>query len=60
MKVEPTKGNGLRLTPNNRVGVYGDGLYLKRGSQIYDGRDGRLLLGRNSPFKNIPILNLLL
>ena len=58
VKVEPTKGNGLRLTPNNRVGVYGDGLYLKRGSQIYDGRG--LLLGRNSPFKNIPILNLLL
>ena len=58
VKVEPTKGNGLRLTPNNCVGVYGDDLYLKRGSQIYDGSG--LLLGHNSPFKNIPILNLLL
>ena len=60
VKVEPTKGKGLRLTPNrsNLIGVHGDGLYVKRGSQVYDGRG--LLLGRNSPFKNIPILNLLL
>ena len=45
VKVEPTKGNGLRLTPKTLVGEHGDGLYLKRGSQIYDGRG--LLLGRN-------------
>ena len=58
VKVEPTNGKGLRLVPNRLVGVHGDGLYLKRGSQHYDGRG--LLLGRISPFKNIPILNLLL
>ena len=53
VKVEPTKGNGLRLTPNRLVDVHGgDGLYLKRGSQIHGGRE--LLLGRNIPFKNIP------
>ena len=59
VKVEPVKGNGLYLTPHARLsGVSGNGLYLKRGSSIYNG-DG-LLLGKNSPFKNIPILNLLL
>ena len=59
VKVEPVKGNGLYLTPHSRLsGVSGDGLYLKRGSSIYNGEG--LLLGKNSPFKNIPILNLLL
>ncbi|MCH2421445.1 MAG: hypothetical protein MK215_05870 [Candidatus Poseidoniia archaeon] len=58
VKVEPIKGNGLYLTPHRRLGRGGDGLYLKRGSTIQDGSG--LLLGPNSPFKNIPILNLLL
>jgi hypothetical protein len=59
VKVEPVKGNGLYLTPRRRLpGVHGDGLYLKRGSTIQDGSG--LILGPNSPFKNIPILNLLL
>ena len=59
VKIEPVKGNGLYLTPHRSlVGVHGDGLYLKRGSTIQDGSG--LLLGANSPFKNIPILNLLL
>ena len=61
VKVEPVKGNGLYLTPHrggSLPGVYGDGLYLKRGSTIQDGSG--LILGPNSPFKNIPILNLLL
>ena len=58
VEVEPTKGNGLRLTPKILFGVHGDGVWLNRGSQIYDGRV--LLLGRNSPFKNISMLNLLL
>ena len=58
VKVEPTNGKGLRLTPNRLIGVHRDGMHLKRGSQLYDGRG--LLLGRNSYFKNIPILNLLL
>ena len=59
VKVEAVKGNGLYLTPHSRLaGVYGDGLYLKRGSSIYDGRG--LLLGPQSPFKNIPILKWIL
>ena len=61
VKVEPVKGNGLYLTPHrggSLPGVHGDGLYLKRGSTIRDGSG--LILGPNSPFKNIPILNLLL
>ena len=58
VKVEPVKGNGLYLTPHARLPGRGDGLYLKRGSTIHDGSG--LILGPNSPFKNIPILNLLL
>ena len=61
VKVEPVKGNGLYLTPHrggSLPGVHGDGLYLKRGSTIHDGSG--LIFGPNSPFKNIPILNLLL
>ena len=61
VKVEPVEGNGLYLTPHrggSLDGVHGDGLYLKRGSTIHDGSG--LILGPNSPFKNIPILNLLL
>ena len=36
----------------------GDGLYEKKEGQTYDGKG--LLLGPNSPFKNIPILGILL
>lgn len=53
-----TDGNGLYLSPsstNSKGGLKGgDGLYLKR-------KDGRgILLGPDSPFKNIPILGMLL
>ena len=59
----------LKLTKNacffEPVGVsvklhskLGDGLYLKKNGKMYDGRG--LLLGPNSPFKNIPILSMLL
>ena len=59
MKVEPVKGNGLYLTPHSRqAGEFGDGLNLKRGSSIYDGRG--LLLGSERPFKNTPILILII
>ena len=65
VKVEPVKVNGLYLTLHRGGGggsllggVYSDGLYLKRGSTIRDGSG--LILGPNIPFKNIPILNLLL
>ena len=58
VKVEPVHGDGLYLTPHRTLPGRGDGLYLKRGGTIVDGRG--LILGKNSPFKNIPILNLLL
>ena len=38
--------------------IQGDGLFLKDGNDISDG-DG-LLMGNNSPFKNIPVLGWLL
>ena len=59
VKVIPIRGGGLQLMPKKKLhGVCGDGLFVKRGSQIYDGRG--LLLGKNRPFKNIPLLGLLL
>ena len=59
VKIRPIKGRGLELTPQRRpVGIFGEGIFLKHGSRIYDGRG--LLLGKNSPFKNIPIIGLLL
>ena len=55
-----TDGHGLYLKPYKGKGLksYGDGLYLKQGGKLYDGKG--LLLGPNSPFKDIPIVNLLL
>ena len=52
-------GRGLYLKPYKGKGLqsYGDGLYLKQGGKLYDGKG--LLLGPNgpnSPFANIPIL----
>jgi len=38
--------------------MVGNGVYLKQGSQIISGEG--LLLGPNSPLKNIPILGWLL
>ena len=58
LKITPIRGKGVQLVPKKCKGIHGDGLFLKRGSKIYDGRG--LLLGKNSPFKNIPILGLLL
>ena len=56
-RVQKMKGDGLYLAPHPRV-VEGDGLFLKHGADISDG-DG-LLMGKNSPFKNIPVLGWLL
>ena len=58
VKIIPIRGRGVQLIPKKLSGVSGDGLYLKHGSNIYDGQG--LLLGKNSPFKNIPILGLIL
>ena len=46
-------GNGLYLAPHPPF-VEGDGLFMKRGSDISDGAG--LPMGKYSPFKNIPIL----
>ena len=58
-RVQQADGNGLYLSSHKRLeDVTGDGLFLRYGRNIYEG-DG-LLLGPNSPFKNIPLLNLIL
>ena len=59
MQVE-TDGRGLYLEPTSGKGFakLGNGLCLKKEGKIYDGK--ALLLGPNSPFKNIPILGMLL
>ena len=55
-----TDGSGLFLDPVNGQGLklFGDGLYLKQDGKVMDGKG--LLLGPNSPFRNIPILGRLL
>ena len=59
LKVTPIRGRGLKLIPKKKIkNINGDGLFVKHGSKVYDGKG--LLLGKNSPFKNIPILGLLL
>ena len=56
-RVQKCKGNGLYLAPHPRF-VESDGLFLKYGNGISD--DAGLLMGKNSPFENIPVLGLLL
>jgi len=55
-----TDGQGLYLKPYKGpvLGMVGDDLYLKQGSQDFDGHG--LLLGPNSPLKNIPVIGRLL
>ena len=55
-----TDGEGLYLKPYKGQALkgYGDGLYLKQGGNLNDGKG--LLLGPNSPFANIPILGAIL
>ena len=56
-RVQKRKGDGLYLAPHPRF-LEGDGLFLKHGNDISDGAG--LLMGKNSPFKNIPVLGWLL
>ena len=56
-RVQKCKGNGPYLAPHPRF-VEGDGMFLKHGDDINDGAG--LLMGKNSPFKNIPVLGWLL
>ena len=57
VKITPA-GKGLYLAPWKKGSAIGDGLYLKTGKGYADGRG--LLLGPNSPFKNVPILGMIL
>ena len=64
------KGSGVCWIETDREGLYlgpasgkgfetvGNGLYLMKQGGLYDGRE--LILGSNSPFKNIPILGMIL
>ena len=56
-QVQKCKGDGLYLTPHPPL-AKGDGLFLKHGNDIRDGAS--LLMGKNSPLKNIPVLGWLL
>ena len=59
INVQPVEGNGLYLRAHpSSHGALGDGLYLKRGNSIHNGEG--LILGKNSPFKKIPILGWIL
>ena len=55
-----TDGEGLYLGPASGRGfeAIGHGLYLMKQGGLYDGRG--LILGPNSPYKNIPILDMIL
>ena len=55
-----TNGEGLYLGPRSGKGfeIVGNGLYLMKRDGLYDGRG--LILGPNSPFKNIAILGKIL
>ena len=55
-----TDGEGLYLGPTSGKGfeTVGNGLYLMKQGGLYNGRG--LILGPNSPFKNIPILGMIL
>ena len=55
-----TDGKGLYLGPASGKGLenVGNGLYLMKQGGLYDGRE--LILGPNSPFKNIPIVGMIL
>lgn len=58
-QAHPVEGNGLFLSPRGRrLATVGDGLFLKHGSNVESGEG--LILGKNSPFKNIPILKWIL
>ena len=60
IKVDPVKGNGLyQGSHHSRNGVMDNCLYMKHGSYLQTVGEG-LILGKNSPFKNIAILGWIL
>ena len=54
-KVQTVNGGGLYLSPHPRIHG-GEGLFEADGNGV----GGGLLFGNNSPFKNVPLLNILL
>ena len=55
-KIDMMEGGGLQITPVETEKY--NGLYLKHDGQVFEGKG--FLLGKNSPFRNIPILGLIL
>ena len=55
-KIDLVEGGGLLMSPVDTEKY--NGLYLKNDGQVFEGRG--ILLGPNSPFKNIPILGMIL
>ena len=55
-----TDGEGLSIGPTSGKGfeTVGNGLYFMKQGGLYGGRG--LISGPNSPFKNIPILGIIL
>ena len=51
------RGNNLHFKTASLPQAYGNGLYLKYGQRFYEGSD--LMLGPNSPFKNVPLQGML-
>ena len=58
--LKKTMDGAMHISPRPKLtGVHADGLYFRRpGSGVFCGNG--LILGRNSPFKNIPILGWIL
>ena len=57
--LDKTTDGAIKFQPRPKLaGVHGNGLYLRHGGDIYHGEG--LLLGKSSPFRNIPVLGWLL
>ena len=57
-RADPVEGDGLFLSRHQHPIFTGDGMWLKHGKNVYDGKG--LLFGSKGPFKNIPILGWIL
>ena len=58
-RADPVEGDGLFLSrATHRYPRHTDGIYVQDGPNVHDGKG--ILFGKNSPFRNIPILGWLL
>ena len=54
-RADPVEGDGLFLSrATHRYPRHTDGIYVQDGPKVHDGKG--ILLGKNSPFRNIPVL----